>query len=134
MAGWGFPDVALPQRAPKPEKPKREKRDGRFKSLRHRDWVRKEFACVMCGSTVGRQFAHVRIGALAGMSRKPDDWRGVVLCADDHQYQHDIGEETFWREYAAKHGQSVWQLIDSLCAASPVAHEIRQWRMEHENG
>lgn len=126
--------MALPQRAPKPEKPKREKRDGRFKSQRHRDWVRKEFACVMCGSTEGREFSHVRMGSAAGMARKPDDWRGVVLCAGCHRAdQHTTSEPDFWRRYQEKHGQTVWQLIDSLCAASPVTREIREWRKEHED-
>ena len=126
--------MALPQRAPKPEKPKREKRDGRFKSQKHRDFVRTEFACVMSGSLEAREFAHVRMGSSAGMGRKPDDWCGVVLSAAEHKRQHRIGEPTFWAEYERRHGQTVWQLIESLCAASPVAHEIRQWRMEHENG
>lgn len=127
--------MALPQRAPKPEKPKREKRDGRFKSQKHRDWVRKEFGCVMCGSTVGREFAHVRMGSLAGLQRKPDDWRGVVLCATCHRSdQHATSEPDFWARYERRHGQTVWQLIESLCAESPVAREIREWRKEHENG
>lgn len=125
--------MALPQRAPKPEKPKREKRDGRWKSQAHRDWVRTNFACVMCGSLVNRQFAHVRMGSLAGMGRKTHDYLGVVLCFDCHICdQHAHSEPEFWARYERKHGQTVWQLIDSLCAASPRAAEIRQFRMEQE--
>lgn len=127
--------MALPQRAPKPGKPKREKRDGRFKSQKHRDWVRKEFACVMCGSLQDRQFAHVRIGSHTGMSLTPHDFLGVCLCKKCHLHdQHQHGEVTFWQRYEQRHGQSVWQLIESLCANSPVSKEIREWRKEHENG
>lgn len=126
--------MALPQRAPKPEKPKRVKRDNMFRSERHKRWVRTEFACVMCGSLSGRQFAHLRLGTHTGMSMTPHDYLGTCLCAACHHgAQHQKGEATFWAEYERKHGQTVWELIDSLCAASPVAREIREWRKEHEN-
>lgn len=113
-----------------PRAPKKEKRDSRWRSPAHRAFVRTQFGCAMCGSMTNRQFAHVRMGSGAGMSQKPDDWRGVVLCADCHNGdQHTkMGEPSFWAEYERVHGQTVWQLIDAFCNASPKAREIRQVR------
>ena len=61
---------------------------------------------------------------------KPDDWRCVPLCGTTiqgegcHQRQHRIGERTFWRDYEIKIGQSVEDLIASLCKASPKSADI----------
>ena len=75
------------------------------------------------------QAAHVRLGSHTGMGQKPDDWRTVSLCHECHIIrQHDIGEKTFWDEYAAKKGCTVEQLIDAYCKDSPVAREIREVR------
>lgn len=119
-------------------KPSKQKRDSRWRSPAHRAFVRDRFACAYCGSTTNTVFAHYRLGSGAGMGQKPDDWRGTPLCdgptanADGmlgcHNRQHIIGEETFWADYAEVHGQTVMQLIDSLCAASPKAADIRRVR------
>jgi transcription elongation factor Elf1 len=119
-----------------PRKPKQARRDSRFRSQKHCTWLRKEFACAMCGSLSGVEVAHVRMGSGAGMGQKPDDWRAVPLCADCHRGdQHTkMGEPKFWEAYAKEHRQTVWQLIDALCAASPVRREIEQHRREQGNG
>lgn len=72
------------------------------------------------------------------MSMKPDDWLTVPLCEGPnqnidsqmgcHNRQHIIGERTFWNEYEAKHGQTVEQLIEELCKASPKRKEIMEAR------
>lgn len=74
------------------------------------------------------------MGSGAGMGQKPDDWRGVVLCHDCHNgEQHTkLGEPAFWADYAQRHGQTVWELIEAFCAASPKAAEIRQLRRERD--
>jgi hypothetical protein len=129
--------MALPKR-----KPKQQRIDGRWRSQTHRTFVTREFACCMCGSTTNVVFAHYRLGSGAGLSVKPDDWRGVPLCDGPwsnidgemgcHDRQHVIGEPAFWTEYEKRHGQTVWDLIDSLCAESPKAAEIRAVRRERE--
>lgn len=112
--------MILPARLPK--KPKRE---SRWKSTRHRDWVR-GFACCNCGETAGVQVAHVRMGSGAGMGQKPDDWRTVPLCGDCHNGdQHTkLGEPEFWARYAREKGHTVFDLIDELAKQSPLAREI----------
>lgn len=76
------------------------------------------------------------MGSGAGMSQKPDDFRAVPLCGHDsdfighHAQQHNIGEQSFWRAYEKEAGQTVEQLIDSLCAASPRAAQIRDAKRE----
>lgn len=72
--------------------------------------------------------AHVRMGGGAGMGEKPHDWRAVSLCGDHHRQQHTIGEPSFWRNYQSATGETVEQLIDQFCKASPVAREIAQVR------
>lgn len=113
--------------------PKERKRDNRWRSQAHRDFVRKH-ACCNCGSMVNVQFAHVRIGSNAGMGQKPDDWRGVSLCMTCHTgEQHTkMGEPAFWSAYAKRTGQTVWALIDEFCRQSPRAREIREVRMERD--
>jgi hypothetical protein len=98
----------------------------------------------MCGSTGNREFAHVRLGSGAGMGQKPDDWRGVSLCAGPyanitdglgcHDVQHRIGEASFWKQYEERHGQTVEQLIEALIEASPRRAQIRQAQREREDG
>ena len=116
--------MALP-----PKKQKKAKRTSRFKSQRHLTHVR-SFACAMCFGEAGVQAAHVRMESGAGMGEKPDDWRAVPLCGPCHNGdQHTkLGEPEFWRQYATKHQQTVWQLIDDLCADSPVRREIEAHR------
>jgi hypothetical protein len=42
--------------------------------------------------------AHVRIGSLAGIGKKPSDRKTTPLCHAHHMQQHSIGERTFWAE------------------------------------
>lgn len=113
-----------------PRKSKAPKRSERWRSQSHRAFVR-GFACSVCGSEANIEFAHVRLGSHTGISQKPDDWRGVPLCGGPsgcHTLQHAQGEQTFWRTYEIASGQTVDDLIDALCKASPKASEIRQVR------
>jgi hypothetical protein len=114
-----------------PKLPKKERRTSRFRSQRHLKHVRSH-SCAMCFGTAGIQAAHVRMRSGAGMGEKPDDWRTVPLCSSCHNGdQHTkMGEPDFWQFYAITHNQSVWQLIDALCATSPVGREIEA----HRNG
>ena len=110
--------MALPARIPK--KPKR---DSRWRSTAHCNFVR-QHACSMCGSTTAIEVAHVRIGSGAGIGQKPDDWRTVSLCSEHHQRQHNIGEPAFWR------GIDVEALIAAFIKASPKRLEIEQVQRE----
>ena len=101
-----------------PRLPKREKRDARWRSQRHRNFVRGH-ACTVCHATAPIEVAHVRIGSGAGMGQKPDDFRCVSLCKVCHQRQHERGERTFWQ------GRDVEAVIDAFNRASPVWPEIR---------
>lgn len=62
------------------------------------------------------------------MGQKPSDWRAISLCKHHHSQQHTVGEDTFWQNYAAASGETVDDLIDQFCKASPVAREIREAR------
>lgn len=107
--------------------PKKPKRESRWRSRKHCDFVRSH-ACCNCGSMAGIEVAHVRIGSGAGMGQKPHDHRVVSLCKHCHVSQHSIGERTFWEQYRQDHGCTVEELIDAYCKASPVAHEIKEVR------
>lgn len=130
--------MSLPAR-----KPKKERRSRRWRSQAHTAHVR-DFACAMCGSMTNIEAAHVRMGSGAGLGEKPDDWRTAPLCAGPfsnadgqlgcHNRQHVIGEPTFWKQYAQKHGQTVDQLLEALIEASPRRAQIRQAMRERENG
>tara|TARA_Y100000310_G_scaffold74630_1_gene70872 strand:+ start:491 stop:856 length:366 start_codon:yes stop_codon:yes gene_type:complete len=102
---------------------KKPNRTGRFKSTKHRDYVR-QFACSKCGETAGIEVAHVRLGTDGGASRKPSDYYCVSLCKPCHDRQHHIGEETFWR------GVDVRALMEAFCKDSPAAREIRDAKRE----
>lgn len=108
--------MSLPPRITKPTKGM-----GRWRSQKHRDFVR-QHACCHCGSTAAIEVAHVRNGSGAGIGQKPDDFLTVSLCKSCHQRQHNIGEVTFWR------GTDLDALIDAFCKASPRAREIREVR------
>lgn len=113
----------LPRRIPKSAK-----RASRWRSQAHSSFVR-GYACAMCDSTANIEAAHVRMGSGAGMGQKPDDWRMVPLCGGPdgcHAAQHRLGEETFWFEYRAGHGQDVERLVAELIRHSPKRHEIEQ--------
>lgn len=121
-------------------KPKDEGGDKRWRSPAHTGWVTKTFSCAMCGSNTNVVFAHYRYGSHTGMQRKPDDWRGTPLCDGPfsnidgqlgcHDRQHVTGEPTFWAQYEKEHGQTVHDLIDSLCNASPKKQDIARIRRE----
>jgi len=110
-----------------PRIPKKPKRDTRWRSPAHCNFVRSH-ACCDCGETAGIEVAHVRIGSGAGIAQKPDDWRTVSLCRDCHQRQHTHGERSFW-QFA---GIDPAELIDAFCKASPKAVEIKRIRQERE--
>lgn len=78
--------------------------------------------------------AHVRMGSGAGLGEKPSDYRAVSLCQFHHRQQHTMGEPPFWRAYEAASGETVEQLIDAFCRASPRAGEIRRIKQERESG
>lgn len=116
----------LPQKLPK-----KAKRDGRWRSPAHCNFVRSH-ACSNCGGTAGIEVAHVRVGSGAGMGQKPDDWWAVSLCRDCHAEQHRVGEVTFWQAYREKHNwrHDVYALMLEFAAASPKAAEIKRVRAE----
>ena len=114
--------MTLPPRITKPKK-----RDSRWRSQVHRNFVRSH-ACSACHSTTVIEVAHVRIGSGAGMGEKPDDWNTVSLCKKCHERQHSIGERTFWDS------RNVEKLIEAFCNASPKRYEIVQKKLEAENG
>ncbi len=128
----------LPRRLPKPAK-----RASRWRSQAHTAFVR-GFACAMCGSATNIAAAHYRLGSGAGGAQRPDDWLTTPLCDGPfsnvdgqlgcHNRQHIIGEETFWREYEQRHGQTVHQLLAELIKASPKRAEIERVQKERENG
>lgn len=62
------------------------------------------------------------------MGEKPSDYFAVSLCARHHRQQHSQGEETFWKAYHTLTGNTVGDLIDAFCKASPKAREIREVR------
>lgn len=111
--------MTLPRRIPK--KPKRATR---WRSQAHCNFVRSHECCVPDCTKRPIEFAHVRLGSGAGMGQKPDDFRGVSLCAEHHRRQHNIGEEYFWR------GIDVEGLIAEFCKASPKAREIAAVKAE----
>lgn len=110
--------------------PRKEKRSARWRSQAHLSFVRKHHCSVPGCTAVPIEAAHVRINSGAGMGEKPSDWRAVSLCRDHHNEQHRIGEPRFWSTYKAASGETVEDLIDAFCKASPRAAEIRQIREE----
>ncbi len=120
-----------------PRLAKAKKRASRWISPSHRSFVR-DHACCVCGSTSNIEFAHVRIGSGAGMGQKPDDWRGVSLCAGPnanadqqlgcHNRQHIVGERTFWQSF------DVEGMIAAFIKASPKRREIEAAMKERAGG
>lgn len=107
---------------------KKPKRSTRWRSQAHLSFVR-SFHCALPGCQgMPIEAAHVRIGSGAGMGEKPHDWRAVPLCKFHHDAQHHQGEQTFWQAYASASEQTVDQLIEELCRASPKAREIKEAR------
>ena len=102
---------------------KRSKRDTRWRSPAHCNFVRSHHCAIAGGMDVPIEVSHVRIGSGAGVGQKPDDHRTVPLCSTHHRRQHEVGERTFWA------GIDVEALIDAFCRASPKAAEIRAVKM-----
>lgn len=125
--------MALPKRKPKVDDPQK-----RWRSSAHTGWLTRNFCCAACGAIENIQAAHVSIGSEPSMGMKPDDFRTVPLCGPSigkegcHNVQHRVGERTFWQDYEAKLGQSVEDLIVSLCKASPKSTDIA--RVKRERG
>lgn len=107
--------------------PKKQKRDSRWRSPKHRAFVR-DHECSNCAGRAGIQFAHYRLGSGAGMGQKPDDYLGTSLCGDCHDRQHAVGEETFWA------GKNVDAIIRNFIRTSPVRAEIERHQREKSNG
>lgn len=107
-----------------PRLPKKQKRDSRWRSQAHCNFVR-GFACSVIGCEERPiEVAHVRIRSGAGISQKPDDFRTVSLCRPHHSEQHRVGERSFW------HGRDVEGLIEAFNKASPKRAEIERIRKE----
>jgi hypothetical protein len=107
-----------------PRIPKQRKRASRWRSQAHASFVRSHACSVIGCDQRPIEFAHVRKGSGAGMGQKPDDWRGVSLCAEHHRQQHQIGEDAFWK------GIDVEALIAAFVAASPRRSQIAQAQRE----
>lgn len=73
------------------------KKQATFESEKYRRWV----ASLPCVVSFARnvQCAHIRLGAEAGLGRKPADWRCVPLSVQEHALQHEIGELKYWFNY-----------------------------------
>lgn len=120
--------------------PKRKKRvrsgirddDGPIRCPGHLKWVRGHECCI-AGKSADSGFSfravplifnhicegrieahHVREGDHGqGMGRKPDDSTAVPLCSSAHKRGHDIGWETFekeWRVDLAKTAAELWRI------------------------
>lgn len=105
--------------------PKKAKRDSRWRSPAHCNFVRSH-ACSVCGATAPIEVAHVRLGSGAGIGQKPDDFRTASLCREHHAMQHTIGEASFWREFEI----DPEALVEAFAKASPKAREIAQIKRE----
>ena len=114
-----------------PRIPKKAKRATRWRSQAHAAFVRSHECCVPGCTGRPIQFAHVRLGSGAGIGQRPDDWRAVSLCQFHHGYQHQVGEETFWRDEAKLDPE---KLIREFIAASPRRAQIEQEMRERANG
>lgn len=108
--------------------PRKEKRSSRWRSPAHLSFVRKHHCSIPGCQGLPIEAAHVRMGSGAGIGEKPHDWRAVSLCRDHHQQQHTIGEPAFWSNFRAASSETVDDLIEAFCNASPKAREIREAR------
>lgn len=121
----------LPSRIERASKlpPKGAKRSGRWKSQRHRDFVRGFNCCVP--ECMGRpiEVAHIRMGTDGGMGKKPSDFYTISLCSKHHSEQHQIGEASFEIRYDI----SMRELAEEFSKASPLATEIRERKQNDQN-
>lgn len=114
----------LPKRIPKPAK-----RESRWRSIAHCNFVRSH-ACSVCGSQVAIEVAHVRIGSGAGIAQKPDDWFTISLCKECHVAQHRMGERSFWKQAKI----NPHDLAAEFAKESPKARQIADAKRERGDG
>jgi hypothetical protein len=109
-------------KAPRTDRPRRQKaaRGSRGRDPEHLEAIR-QCPCLRCGHDPCGEAAHVRMGSLAGIARKPSDERAVPLCHGCHMDQHAIGEITFW----ALTGIAPLPLAAALWRMSPNAEAMR---------
>lgn len=110
--------------------PKKPKRESRFRSQKHLNFVRGH-ACVVCDASAPIEVAHVRFGSGTGMGQKPHDYLTVALCSDCHRLQHTMGEESFWQAFKVQSGNTVHRVIQEFINASPVYFEIEAHRRDN---
>ncbi len=119
--------MTLPRRIPK-----KGNRSERWKSPAHCTFVRSH-ECIVSGCTRRPiEVAHVRIGNVGGIGRKPSDYYTVSLCGGldgHHAESHRIGDQSFQKKY----GLDLRALADEFAAASPKAMQIRDAKREREN-
>lgn len=81
------------------------------RSSAYLQWIRNQPCAGICSHPQylrnGRNYtsvvaAHVRILGSGGIALKPSDFRTVPLCNNCHQYQHKIGEVSFWEVHVQK--------------------------------
>lgn len=82
--------------------------------------------CLACGRDPCGEAAHVRMGSLAGMGRKPPDRLTVPLCHECHMTQHSCGELSFYADL----GIAPTILADRLYGVSPNIAKMRAMVME----
>lgn len=111
----------LPKRIPKAPK-----RETRWRSPAHCNFVRSH-ACCVCGSMTAVEVAHIRMGSGAGMGQKPHDWLTVSLCKHCHQRQHNQGEVTFWQQVPFI---DPVKMAEAFAKASPKSAEIAARKRE----
>lgn len=107
-----------------PRIPKKPKRESRWRSTAHCNFVRSHQCAIADCDGMPIEVAHVRLGSGAGMSQKPSDWRTVSLCRDHHAEQHRVGERTFWGDF------DIDGLMEAFAKASPKAREIAEAKRE----
>ena len=109
-------------KAPRHDKPRRGKpaRAARERDPEHLEAIR-QCPCLRCGRDPCGEAAHVRMGSVAGIGRKPSDALTVSLCHDCHMDQHAIGEITFW----ALTGIAPLTVAASLWRMSPNTEAMR---------
>lgn len=96
-----------------------------IRSASHLAWVRGH-ECSISGKAghicFGKiQAMHARIGTDGGMGVKPGDNWTLPGCADAHQEQHAIGEQSF----EAKYGISMRAIAEQLWLRSPHGIKYR---------
>lgn len=112
--------MALP-----PRKPKKQKRESRWRSPAYCNHLR-SFACVVCHSFDHVEVAHVRNGTDCGMGLKPSDFYALPMCREHHSQQHCVGEKSFW----AMHKIDPLTLAGEFNRSWPRYQEIAQAKRE----